>query len=186
MDSITKKLDFIIEELENISENIQVLSKKIADLDTNIDIMDEKIANIEEKMIICIRPSPPKREPFRITKIKHDYDDGLKFIKEHNIECDVELIKKIYVTNVHEPSIRYVNRNVYQYWIDGMWKDDLGGKYIAKTIARCLASYYKTVIGSLLKQNEVYLEHMTYIGKMETEKYQKDLANELKRIIAVE
>ncbi len=173
----------------DVVDVLEKILEKLRDIDTNIDIMDAKIDKIEESVQQLeekmSKNIPPVREPFRIIKIKINYDEGLKHVAEHKIESDIALIKKVYIDQVKEPAIRYVNRNVYQYWIDGRWKDDIDGKYISKTISRCLASYYRAVIGALLGQGQVYLDHMQYIGKIETEKYYKELAIELKKVIAI-
>src|SRR5687767_12551901 len=104
----------------DVVDVLEKILEKLRDIDTNIDIMDAKIDKIEESVQQLeekiSKNVPPIRESFKIIKFKIDHDEGLKHVAEHKIESDIALIKKVYVDQVKEPSIRYVNKNVYQYW----------------------------------------------------------------------
>ena len=152
-------------------------------LNDRFDKLEKKFEMLEANANIS--PVEKKKE-FKFFKIKLSYDQGLRSVSEKDIQTDINIIKRVMITDVSEPSVRFVGRGLFQYWKDYRWIDDPNGSYILKVLLQCLSSFYRASINLIKEKNSKdFIGTMRYVDTMTSSSYRSKFLNELKDILKI-
>ena len=149
------------------------------------DLIKSDIIHKKEDLISSISSQPNNlNRELKKEIIKLDDDE---LIKKNLINCDinsdVNLFKHLYLNNSGCP-IRYINKNNYQYWVNGKWNDDFGGEEIVSILVNNIRKLYISINTYENFESNLY-KYQTYIGKMNEKKYKDSFIKLIKELVRI-
>lgn len=169
----------IYDELLRLNKRLTVLENKIISIDNNVIELGDKFE--ESKNVSNI-------QNLRIKHFSIDPNIGNASLKDANINADITIFKKMYIDDIdpNKRCIRYLDKNIFQYWKNDQWINDVGGEYIKKIVMKNIQSYYLTLNlynKYKYKDSEDFLKNQVHIHSISTPKYKNKLIDIIKNVL---
>lgn len=177
------------QEIIALFKNLQTyVEGAFEEITTKLEEMQQEINQLKKQQVLQQQqPKQNIRYDFSVVNtIKLPLEEGLNYLNDHKMERDLDLILRVYVKEVEQPSIRYISKNQYQYWSKEEWIEDNKGEFITRRLILCLVSYYRSLLNepTIMKDHKLYISHSDYITYTVNGKAMKTyLGNELKKHI---
>ena len=164
-----------------INNNQETISK----IPVHVDIVKTDVVSKKEDLVSSFT-SQPNNLNRELKKEIINFDDD-EFIKKNLINCDINsdinLFKHLYLNNCDCP-IRYINKNNYQYWVNGKWNDDFGGEEIVSILVNNIKKLYIKINTYKNFKSNLY-KYQTYIYKMNEKKYKDSFIKLIKELVRI-
>jgi len=108
----------------------------------------------------------------------------MKYFRNKDIKSDISFFKYLYVDINGECPIRYLNKNNFQYWSDGKWKDDNGAEEIIEIVLKNLSRMYikNNTFDNFGTNIDKYQSH---IYSMKDKKYRENFVKKMKELVRI-
>ena len=195
-DSLEKKLKTQTIYMYKMMKTLDILMSddKVVPLNVNVPPIEDEVEEVVVKKTTKRSPSKPKpkKNPSSggalVRELKKEclqVDQSIvkKYLNTCDITSDISLFKHIYLESGECP-IRYINKNNFQYWLDNMWNDDVGGEHIVNVVVSNISKLYiKT--NTYDNYGSSIDKYQLYIYKMGEKKYKDMFLKKMKNLIKI-
>lgn len=160
---------------ELVVSNEEVKTKSKDDFDSaEMFLMDSMESTSSNKSI---------RE-LKVEDMDIENDIIMKYFRNKDIKSDISFFKYLYVDINGECPIRYLNKNNFQYWTDGKWKDDNGAEEIVEIVLKNLSRMYikNNTFDNFGTNIDKYQSH---IYSMKDKKYRENFIKKMKELVRI-
>ena len=160
---------------ELVVSNEEVKTKSKDDYDSaEMFLMDSMESTSSNKSI----------KELKVEDMDIENDVIMKYFRNKDIKSDIGFFKYLYVDINGECPIRYLNKNNFQYWSDGKWKDDNGAEEIIEIVLKNLSKMYikNNTFDNFGTNIDKYQSH---IYSMKDKKYRENFVKKMKELVRI-
>jgi len=204
MNTLINYLDKTKKVTENNEKKIRTLNtylyKAIKNIHTLIESSSELVASNEEvklndnndydsgeMFLMDSMESVSSNKSIKELKVEDmdiENDVIIKYFRNKDIKSDISFFKYLYVDINGECPIRYLNKNNFQYWSEGKWKDDNGAEEIVEIVLKNLSKMYikNNTFDNFGTNIDKYQSH---IYSMKDKKYRENFVKKMKELVRI-
>jgi hypothetical protein len=167
-EKIVSKIDY---EIVQLNEKLRRVEES---LETRIDTLERKLfkaLKLDDEDDIFVE--------LRKEMIQIDKEEVIRNLKFNDARSIVNLFRKYYYkkeNRIHKYPIKFKGKRNYQYYVNGMWHQDLNGHYIINTLCWIFENLFLSVnnINDISNPQQL-VENQNFIYKINTDKFKKEL-----------
>jgi hypothetical protein len=175
----TLLFETLFERISNkIDAEISILDEKLKKIEETIE---DRICTLEQKLFKSLRLDDETDTFVELRKeiISIEQNEVIRNLKFRDSRSIVNLFRKYYYkkeNRIHKYPIKIKGKRSYQYYVNGMWHQDLNGHYIINTICWIFENLFMGVnnINNIPNYQEM-VDNQNFIYKISTDKFKKEL-----------